>query len=209
MTIADAIHGGFVYPRRVRALVDHAVRLIPPDAHVLDVGSGDGHLAAAVLDRRPDLRIQGLDVLVRPDTAIDVAPFDGRSIPMAAKSVDVVTFFDVLHHASDPKALLREAGRVARSCIVIKDHVCDNALARVILRFMDDVGNKRFGVALPHNYWSARQWVETTAELRLDRTVWEVGGLGLYPMPASLVFGGRLHLLARLEVPVSRDRVLT
>src|SRR5262249_2112508 len=152
MTLADVIHGGLVYPRRVRALADNAARLIPPNAHVLDVGTGDGEIAAALAERRPDIRLQGLDVLVRADAAIDVAPFDGRSIPLANQSVDVVMFFDVLHHAVDPMALLREGARVARSSIVLKDHVCDSALARVILRFMDDVGNARYGVALPHNY---------------------------------------------------------
>ena len=52
-----------------------------------------------------------------------VTAFDGRVIPMAARSVDVVTMFDVLHHADDPPALLAEAARVARTCVVLKDHV--------------------------------------------------------------------------------------
>ena len=42
-------------------------RLMPRDAHVLDVGTGDGLIAAALAERRPDLRIEGIDVLVRPE----------------------------------------------------------------------------------------------------------------------------------------------
>jgi SAM-dependent methyltransferase len=201
MTLAVRVHDALMYPRRVRALADHAARLIPPNALVLDVGTGDGQVAAALVTRRPDVQVRGLDVLVRATAAIDVAPFDGRVIPMADRSVDVVMLIDVLHHADDPLALLREGARVARSCIVLKDHVCDSRLARSILRFMDVVGNERHGVALPHNYWSSWQWSEAIDALRLARAVWRVGGLGIYPLPVSLVFGGRLHVLARLDVP--------
>jgi SAM-dependent methyltransferase len=193
------LHQSFVHPRRVRVIADHASRLVPRDAQVLDVGSGDGLIAAALAERRRDLRIEGIDVLVREDTAIAVMPFDGRVIPRAAGSVDVVTLFDVLHHADDPPALLAEASRVARTCVVLKDHVAGGWLSRSILTLMDEVGNRRHGVALPHHYLTARQWRGAIDRLGLTPAVWEVGGLGLYPWPASVVFGGRLHVLARLD----------
>jgi SAM-dependent methyltransferase len=195
----DAGHGWLVHPVRVRVLAEHAARLIPDHSRVLDVGTGDGRLAAAIAERRPDLRIEGLDVLVRDETAIPVSRFDGRVFPNPDDSFDVVTFFDVLHHTEDPAALLREAMRVARSCIVLKDHVCNGGIDRLILRFMDHVGNKRHGVRLPYNYWSQLQWSATIEDLRLKRAVWQVGGLGLYPWPASAVFGRGLHVMARLE----------
>jgi len=201
MTLTDGVHGVWMHPRRIRVLAAYAAQMIPKDAHVLDVGTGDGQVAAELLEQRPDLRLTALDVLVRDNAAIAVKPFDGRVIPMASGSVDVVMLFDVLHHADDPMGLLREAARVARSCIVLKDHVCDSAFARAILGFMDAVGNARHGVALPHNYWSSWQWSAAIEQLRLDRAVWRVGGLGIYPPPASLVFGGRLHVLARLDTP--------
>lgn len=200
MTLGEVVHGGLVHPRRVRVLAEHAARLIPPHSNVLDIGTGDGRIAAAVAERRSDIRIQGVDISVRPSAAIPVTVFDGRVIPMADDSVDVVTFFDVLHHTDDPTELLGEGARVARSCLVIKDHVCDSRLARALLSFMDDVGNKRHGVALPYNYWSSQQWSAAIENLRLGRAVWEVGGLGLYPWPASVVFGRKLHVLARLNV---------
>ena len=200
LSLVDRIHGGAVHPRRLRVLAEHAAKLVPRDAHVLDVGTGDGLLAATLAERRPDLRVEGLDVLVRDNVSIPVAWFDGRVIPKADHSVDVVTFFDVLHHADDPAALLREGMRVSRSCIVLKDHLCDNALDRLILRFMDRVGNARHGVALPHNYWSSRQWTEAIQQLRLHRSAWQVRGLGLYPWPADFVFGRTLHVMARLDL---------
>ena len=193
------LHAAFVHPRRVRVIADHASRLLPRDARVLDVGTGDGLIAAALAERRRDVSIEGIDVLVRQNTAIPVTPFNGREIPLAAASVDVVTMFDVLHHADDPAALLAEACRVARTCVVLKDHVANGWLARTILAVMDDVGNRRHGVALPHRYLSGREWRGVIEQLALTPSVWEVGGLGLYPWPASMVAGGRLHVLARLD----------
>jgi len=197
--MAAGLHESFVHPRRVRVIADHASRLVPRDARVLDVGTGDGLIAAALAERRRDLRIEGMDVLVRENPAIAVTAFDGRVIPMSAASVDVVTMFDVLHHADDPPALLAEACRVARTCVVLKDHVAGGWLSRAILAVMDDVGNRRHGVALPHHYLSGHQWRAAIDRLGLTPAVWEVGGLGLYPWPASIIFGGRLHVLARLD----------
>jgi SAM-dependent methyltransferase len=200
MTPIGRFHGKLVHPRRVATLAAHAARLIPVGARVLDVGAGDGRLAIAIQRRRPDLSIDGIDVLLRPDAAIPVTAFDGRVIPLPNRSRDVVTLFDVLHHAADPAQLLGEAKRVAGTCIVLKDHICSGPIGRTILRFMDDVGNRRHGVALPHHYWSQRQWSDAIDSLRLQREVWEVGGLGLYPPPFSLVFGDHLHVLSRLAV---------
>ena len=75
MKLTGVVHGGMVHPRRVRVLADHAARLIPPDALVLDVGTGDGRIAAAIAERRSDLRIQGIEVTVREDAAIPVRPW--------------------------------------------------------------------------------------------------------------------------------------
>jgi SAM-dependent methyltransferase len=201
MSPAGLLHGTFVHPRRVTTLAAHAARLIPQDACVLDVGTGDGRLAAAIRERRSDVVIDGIDVLIRPDVAIPVTAFDGRVIPLPNRSRDVVTLFDVLHHAVDPTQLLAEATRVARTCIVLKDHMCSGPIAHLILRFMDEVGNRRHGVVLPHRYWNQHQWSDAIDGLRLRREVWDVGGLGLYPSPFSLVFGDHLHVLARLGVP--------
>jgi hypothetical protein len=108
-----------------------------------------------------------------------------------------VTFVDVLHHTDDPMVLLREAVRVTRRTVVIKDHDRSGLLAAPTLRLMDRVGNARFGVHLPYTYWPRRRWLEAFDVLDLRVTVWETR-LGLYPWPAVLVFGRSLHFLARL-----------
>jgi SAM-dependent methyltransferase len=90
---------------------------------VLDVGTGDGSIAKAIALHRPDIKIEGIDVLIRPYTHIRVRLLDGEHIPLSEKTVDVVSFVDVLHHTSNARILLREAARVSRRYIVIKDHL--------------------------------------------------------------------------------------
>jgi SAM-dependent methyltransferase len=150
-----------------------------------------------LLDRRPDLSLQGVDVLLRGRPAIPVVPYDGQQIPFDDACFDVVLLIDVLHHTRDPLAVLREAGRVTRGALVIKDHLCDGWFAGPTLRFMDQVGNRRFGVSLPYNYWRLGQWQAAFAELGLRIDTWSTD-LGLYPWPARAVFERSLHFMARL-----------
>src|SRR5258706_1037365 len=81
MSIVERIHGGYVHTRRVRVLCDHLASLIPCRASVLDVGTGDGLLAKLLSERRPDLSLQGVDVLPRAGSYIPVRVFDGEHIP--------------------------------------------------------------------------------------------------------------------------------
>lgn len=198
MTWLDPVHRGYVHGRRVRVLLSHLAPLLPANSKVLDVGAGDGHIARALMDARPDVEIEGIDPLVRPDAQIPVREFDGTTIPYPDGSFDAVLFVDVLHHATDQMALLREARRVAREALIVKDHRRDGFLAAPTLRFMDAVGNRRHGVALPYAYWSSGEWQRAFAELGLEPDV-EVRRLGLYPFPASLLFDRGLHFVARLR----------
>jgi SAM-dependent methyltransferase len=199
VSVAERLHQSYGAGRRVRVLSRHIERLLPKHAKVLDVGCGDGTLDSLLASQRGDLAIEGIDVLIRPDAKIPVREFDGIAIPHADDSFDCVVFVDVLHHSRDPRQLLREAKRVARRFIVIKDHRRDGFFARETLRFMDDVGNKRFGVDLPYHYWSHREWHDTFAELGLEVSWWSQS-LGIYPWPASLLFDRGLHFVAQLGV---------
>ena len=145
------MHQKFVHSRRVRVLAGHLASLLPKNAKVLDVGCGDGAIDRLILNKRPDVSIEGVDVFVRPQTQIQVRAFDGVSLPFPASSFDAVMFVDVLHHTLDPRVLLREAGRVANT-ILMKDHFRDGFLAGPTLRLMDWVGNAHHGVPLPYNY---------------------------------------------------------
>ena len=200
MRAIEHLHDQYALGRRVRVLAGHIARLLPAGATVLDVGAGDGLLAAELLRSRPDISISGVDVQVRPEAAIRIRAFDGRQLPFADASFDAVILVDVVHHADEPTLLLQEAVRVARGPVVIKDHASDRFLGSLTLRFMDRVGNARHGVALPYRYWRRQTWLDTFGSLGRTVTFWQ-NDLGLYPGPAKWIFGGSLHFLARISTP--------
>ncbi|HEX9900164.1 MAG TPA: class I SAM-dependent methyltransferase [Candidatus Methylomirabilis sp.] len=180
-------------------LSDHLAQLFPANARALDVGCGDGWLAHLIMQKRPDVHMKGIDVVVRRHTHVPVDCFDGQVIPYGDASVDVVMCVDVLHHTEDPMVLLREAVRTARRAIVIKDHLCDGLFAAPTLRCMDRVGNARHGVALPYNYWPRQRWLQAFRALDVTIGVWKTD-LRLYPRPASWIFDRSLHFISRLDV---------
>jgi SAM-dependent methyltransferase len=194
------LHGRFVRRSRSEVLSQHLAELLPDDAvSILDIGCGDGLVDQAIMARRRNLTIEGTDLFPRPEALIPVRPFDGKVIPYADKSFDCAMFIDVLHHTPNAVALLREAARVARKCILIKDHIAEGLPARMILRFMDLVGNAGYSFAWTADYWSEEQWRRAFAELNLSlgekRTK-----LGLYPAPASWVFERSYQFMARLDL---------
>jgi len=199
MGFVGSLHGRVVHTRRVDVLAGHLASVLLPQSTVVDVGCGDGRLTAAIGRLRPDTQLSGLDVLVRQDTQVPVRPFDGVTIPLPDRSVDVVLFVDVLYHTLDPRVLLREARRVARKAIVIKDHNREGVMAGVTLRFMDWIGNARHGVALPYNYWASNQWRRAIGDLGLRATIWKTE-LGLDPKPVRWLFERSLHFTAVLAI---------
>ena len=193
------VHEKLISGRRVEVLTNWFAQLLPPGSRILDVGCGDGLLSAILQTKRADLSIRGIDVLPRTHSHIPVDLFDGTRIPFPDASFNVVLFSDVLHHTADPTILLREARRVALRHVLLKDHYRKGIAAQARLRLMDWVGNARFGVALPFNYWSVDQWHTAWRDVGL-RPRQLVTRLGLYPPPADWVFGARLHFIALLDL---------
>jgi SAM-dependent methyltransferase len=199
MTAVGALHERLVFRRRSEVLAQALAHALPESvSSVLDVGCGDGTIDRAICELRPGLSITGVDVLVRPQTHIKVEPFDGTHLPFADASFDAVMFVDVLHHTDNPSVLLREARRVARTSVMIKDHTRETAFADITLRFMDWVGNAHHGVSLPYNYWPEAKWRQAFSQIGLSPQVWNTR-LGLYPFPVSLIFEHNLHFVTQLS----------
>jgi ubiquinone/menaquinone biosynthesis C-methylase UbiE len=196
--VVESVHEQYTKGRRAQVLAGHFANLIPEGATVLDVGTGDGSIAASVQAVRPDVTIRGLEYQVRDDCAIPVEAFDGKTLPFTDDSFDYVSFLDVLHHTVDPMVLLREAKRVARRGLIIKDHLRQGFLGWSTLRFMDKIGNRRYGIELPNTYLSPSEWTAAWKALDLQPAEWR-GSLGIYPAWADWWFGRGLHFFARLE----------
>ena len=196
--VTTALHGRLIFGRRVQALAANIAQMIPAGAvSLLDVGCGDGTLARSLMGHRPGLEATGVEIRARPSTAIPVQEFDGRTLPFADRSHDIVMLVDVVHHAEEPTALIREAGRVAGTAVIIKDHVTGAWLSHERLRLMDWVGNIGHGVPLRYAYWSPGQWGDAfrSAGLREEE---RRERLGLYAAPLRWLFERRLHFVSRL-----------
>ena len=191
-------HRAFVSQRRTRVLAELLAAKIPQGASVLDVGCGDGSIASRMKGLRPDISIQGVEFLVRPACKIKCRSFDGLTLPYPDGSFDACLFVDVLHHTEDPAILLREAVRVTRRFVLLKDHADENFLDDITLRFMDWVGNRPHGVVLTYNYQSRKQWAEYFSRFELQEESWN-SDIPLYPWPFGFVVGRGLHFVALLR----------
>jgi SAM-dependent methyltransferase len=196
-SILNAVHEKVVSRRRVRVLSGLLAKMLPENATVLDVGTGDGSIAAMIMERRKDVAIQGVDVLVRPSTRIPVAGFDGCRLPFESEMFDCVMLIDVLHHTTDPRIQVAEAVRVSKHYVIIKDHLLEGAFAGPILKFMDWIGNRGHDVVLTYNYLNRSAWQEIFSDAGLRIDIW-IEELGLYPPPAAWLVERGLHFVTRL-----------
>ncbi len=101
---------------------------LPPNAIILDVGTGTGDIAAALRRQFPGFRCFGLDMsdsllrVARNDLDALLAG-DARRLPLRDRSVDLVICSQVLHHfeTADAEQLIAELDRVSRGWVLISD----------------------------------------------------------------------------------------
>jgi ubiquinone/menaquinone biosynthesis C-methylase UbiE len=108
-----------------RRIVDDLVELIPDNAEVLDVGTGPGVLLVELAERRPDLRVIGVDLSADMVAAAErnvrrfgdragVRVADVAQLPFGDHSFDVAVTSYSMHHWDNPVAAVAELARVLR-----------------------------------------------------------------------------------------------
>jgi SAM-dependent methyltransferase len=93
---------------------------------VIDIGCGEGAIATELSRRQFFERLDGFDVsesgvAIAKDRRIPsatFAEFDGSRLPVDDQSYDVAILSHVVEHVEEPRAIIREAARVARWAIV-------------------------------------------------------------------------------------------
>lgn len=198
MKLGVDVHQRVVHRRRIRRLAALLAADAPRSASLLDVGAGDGRLALALQQNRPDISITCLDIVARPAAVMPIQAFDGTHIPLDNAAVDYVMFVDVLHHIEDPQPLLKEARRVARHGLLVKDHLRESRLDQVVLAAMDWAGNAGHGVSRTYRYWNRAWWQNLASELGGSWSTWNTR-LDLYAFPISMICDRGLHFVGRLE----------
>ncbi len=197
-SIVKRLHQKLIMNRRIDAIANGIEKLIPHNATLLDIGAGSGEIAEAILTRRTDVTITGIDIKRRENTKIEITEFNGIDINYEDNKFDYCIIVDVLHHTYHKKELLREAFRVSRNGVIIKDHIYKNRFDYLTLSFMDYVGNKPYSVDVIYDYFTLPQWKTLFAEEEITIDNIETN-LKLYPFPFSLIFDRQLHVLFKLK----------
>jgi SAM-dependent methyltransferase len=185
--------------RRDKILSSCIAPLLPRGASLLDIGCADGHLCSQIRTIRPDVTALGAEILLYRSRQIPVLLFDGERLPCPYRTFDAVLLVDVIHHLLDPVRFLREAARVTRGQILIKDHLAATRVDRFFLAVNDWTGNIPSRVPLPFRYWSREQWNAVLASAGLSATSWNEE-LPMYRGWAPWLRGRTLHFLAEFEV---------
>lgn len=191
------VHHRWVRLPRVDLVADALAGLGGDARTCLDVGPGDG-LVGQAIERRLGGPVIGVDVSPQSDSAIDVVPFDGETLPFEAGAFDAVILADVLHHAASPDALLREALRVARCAVLVKDHFAFGPVSRAILRVLDEVGNAQQGIGVRGTYLSPAAWLDLVARAG-GAVTGQVWPLHIHRSPIHHVTRDELQFAARVE----------
>jgi len=127
--MSDYIHGG-TDPREVDRLEKQARFVGPlvlpgftaePGDRVLDLATGVGAMAGALLERFPGIQLFGVDLRAsqlgsakRNHPVASYVQADGGALPFADGAFDRVHCSWLLEHVADPVAILREVHRVLR-----------------------------------------------------------------------------------------------
>jgi 2-polyprenyl-3-methyl-5-hydroxy-6-metoxy-1,4-benzoquinol methylase len=133
-SLADVVRANTLFGGKRCALEELRLVLpdLPPEATLLDVGTGLGDIPCAARDLadRNGVRLTtiGLDAAAVLASAcrasLDLSVHaSALSLPFADHSIDVVMCSQVLHHFASPEAdiVLREMNRVARVRVIVSD----------------------------------------------------------------------------------------
>jgi SAM-dependent methyltransferase len=105
---------------------------------VLDLGAGEGHVAAALRRRG----VCSVDVGPFRRAAVPYAVYDGRRLPFADAVFDTALVLLTLHHCEAADAVLDEAIRVTRRRLIVTESVYRNATDLFWLRTLDGRVNR-------------------------------------------------------------------
>jgi glycosyltransferase involved in cell wall biosynthesis len=88
----------------------YAIEAAKPDATILDIGCGQGYVAAELANRAK--RVVGVDQYVRasqhPNVEFRECDIDGGKLPVEVSDFDQIFILDVIEHLRDPEAFMEK-----------------------------------------------------------------------------------------------------
>ena len=122
--------------RRARQVFTRLQAHLPPDGHLLDVGSGTGHNANC-LETQTGLQITETDVTNMNTRGRMPILFDGRTLPFEANAFSCTMLLYVLHYVPRPENLLREIRRVSPRHLIVLQSSYSGRIQRTWLRIRE------------------------------------------------------------------------
>ena len=122
---------------------------------ILDFGAGSCHVYELLTQKGYDLKpidvqdnsfVEGLHPMI----------YDGDKIPYGENYFDSALVLTVLHHTSNPEAILKEVMRVSKSVIIMED-IYYSPLQKYVTYFMDSLFNLEF-IGHPHSNMNDTEW---------------------------------------------------
>ncbi len=171
---------------------------------LLDLGCGDLRLGDGLRRARRLRRYVGADIWparTAPPAGCEYVPIDSTGrFPWSDRTFDTVLLVDVLHHCDDPGWTLAEGLRVA-SRAVIKDHFEYGSGTRTLLRLLDYLGNRPYGVSVPRRYFTPESFKTLCGRVRPAVQARVEVGVRLYdhiPLVGRFL-PARVHFIASLD----------
>jgi SAM-dependent methyltransferase len=128
---------------------------------VLDLGAGDGLLALEIKEQLKK-EVVLVDVVDYNYTDLPLILYDPKeNVPLADEEVDTTILYTVLHHASDPEHLLKEATRITKRRLVIMEGYVEEDDIRMTNSFFDWFYNRVIGdedINVPLNFLRVKGW---------------------------------------------------
>lgn len=189
-----------IYEHRQQVLVKLISPHLKPGARVLDIGCGFGHLGRALMDAsNGQVQVEGLESVTRGNELIPITAYEGTRIPFPDGTFDAVIVADVLHHDHDQERLLREAARVSRNLVIIKDHLRDGLMAQQRISFLDWAANAGYNVPCLYKYNNLQEWRAIVGKLS-SGIVEERTSIDVYPPVFNELLGKGLHYFVVFRV---------
>lgn len=134
-----------------------------PQSCILDIGGGWGFYKEPLEKRNHSHAV--LEVTPPGYQRAPVILYDpAKPFPFNDKSFDSSLIVTALHHMPDPAAVLKEARRVTRDCVIVVEDLYHHSLGRLWTILRDQIYNLEF-FGHPCQFRKKGQWLEMFRDL--------------------------------------------
>jgi len=128
---------------------------------ILDLGAGNG-LIGLEIKNQLDKEVILVDVVDYNHTELPMILYNPNNpIPLSDEEFDTTILYTVLHHSNTPKHILKEAARLTKKRLVIKEASIREKSLRMTNSFFDWFYNRVIGdkdINVPLNFLKVEEW---------------------------------------------------